>query len=111
MSAVITQIKKATEIRNCAFDMTPLLDAGELLASITSITESTGDLTITNESVSTAQKVINGKTVDIGEAAQCRVSGGTAPTDYVIRVVALTDANPAQTVKENFTLSVVSDDS
>jgi len=76
-----------------------VLDSGELVASITSVTEVTStDLTISNESVSSAALTINGISVAIGKAIQFKVIGQlTATKNYTLKMIVVTDSSPAQT--------------
>jgi hypothetical protein len=98
--------RSAGSTRNAAFDFGDdegPLDSGELLTGTPTIVEvSTSALTISNKVVSTAELTINGRTVAIGEAVQCSVTGGTAGTTYTIRVTVDTDSTPAQTIVRDF---------
>lgn len=108
MSSVVPERRTKTEdeVRNVAVDFTQELDSGELLAGTPTITESTGDLTISNKAVSTSSLTINGSTVATGGAVQFKVSGGTAGTTYTINIQCSTDSSPAQTVEADVELEV-----
>ncbi|KKN79783.1 hypothetical protein LCGC14_0336380 [marine sediment metagenome] len=75
-----------------------VLDSGELLASVTSVTELTStDLTISNEAVSTAALIINNVTVITGRAIQFKVVGQLVATgSYTLKLIVVTDSSPAQ---------------
>ena len=102
------QSKTASEVRTVAVSFVGKLDIGELLTGSPTVAEvTTTDLTIAAEAVSASALTILGETVAIGKAVTFRVSGGTAGTDYTIRVTVGTDAS--NTVITNVTLRVVSD--
>lgn len=84
--------------RNVAISFAGMLDAGELLTGTPAITEdTTSDLTISNKAISTAQLTINGVSVAIAEAVQCKVSGFvSANYPYTLNISVSTDASPAQ---------------
>ena len=86
------------ETNNFAVDYSNVLDSGELLTGTPVFTEqTTSDLTIVSPSVSTASLVINGRTVSVGKAAQCNVSGQlVANSPYRIKIEVSTDSSPAQ---------------
>jgi len=76
-----------------------MLDDGESLTGTPTVTEmTTSDLTISNESVSTAELVISGSRVPAGKAAQFKALGQQAATVYKLKVSCTTDATPAQTL-------------
>jgi len=91
-----------------AINGTPYLDDSELFTGTPTITEAgkvasydadgdptytaSSDLTITNKTVNAAALVIKGKTVAIGKAVQCKVSGQLAGYTYGLRVSVATDA-------------------
>lgn len=89
------------DVEVLAIDFTDWLDSGELLTGTPTVAEqTTGDLTISNVAVSTAQLTILGSTVAIGAAVQAKVIGQLAATGvYSLLVTASTDATPARTVK------------
>lgn len=67
------------------FDFSRWLPSGVTLSSVTSVTASPTGPTIASAAVNAAT-FVNGKggTVAIGKGAQCRVSGCTSGTDYVL---------------------------
>jgi hypothetical protein len=76
------------------------LDSGELLTGTPTVAEvSTSDLTLADKSVNSSSYVDahTGETVFAGQAAQFSVSGGTAGTEYQIKVTVTTDATVART--------------
>jgi hypothetical protein len=87
------------------------LDSGELLTGTPTITEqATTDLTITNKAVSTTALTINSKTVAIGEAVTCLVSGHVvANSPYTLSVSAGTDATDAQTLPAEVVFDAVTE--
>jgi len=96
---------QAGETRNVKIDYTDKLDSGELLTGTPTITEVTSsDLTLANKAVSTAQLTINGATVAIGAAVQFNVTGGTAGTEYKVKIIATSDDSVAQTFTDYVTL-------
>jgi len=102
--------KKVSEIRNVAISFAGVVDVGELLTGTPTIVEvTTTDLTLSNKVVSTAQLTINGKKVLIGEAVQFKVLGGTADTNYGIRITVGTDSTPTQTLIITLRLRVKAD--
>lgn len=76
-----------------------VLDSGELLASVTSVTEeTTTNLTISNKAVSTAALTINNVAVITGRAIQFKVVGQLVATGrYTLKIIVVTDSTPAQT--------------
>ncbi len=76
-----------------------VLDSGELIASVTSVTEeTTSDLTISDISVSTVELTINKIAVAIGRAIQFKVIGQLVATKhYTLKMIVVTDSTPAQT--------------
>lgn len=102
--------KTAGETRNVAVSFQGKLDAGESLTGTPTVTEvTTSDLTITSPAVSTVALTINKKSVPAGEAVQFNVAGGTAGTEYTIKVSVGTDATPTQTLVVLLRLKVVAD--
>ena len=77
-----------------AVDMGPLLDDGELIASV-SVTEAS--LTISNVAVSTSTLSIKGRSVPAGEAIQFKYSGMQANVWYDVAIQVVTDSTPART--------------
>ncbi len=104
-----TQIrsKGASEVRNVAVSYADKLESGELLTGTPTITDSTGDLTLTNKVVSTGSLTINGVSVAAGAAVTFTVSGGSAGTTYDIRIQSTTDATNAQTFDDYVQLEVL----
>lgn len=101
--------KTASEARNVVVSFKGKLDAGELLTGTPTVEEvTTTDLTLTNKAVNTAELTILGTAVAIGEAVQFKVAGGTAGTEYTIRITSVTNATAAQTLVENIKLRVIS---
>ena len=99
--------KGAGETRNIAVDFRGKLRGSEKLTGTPTIVEvTTSALTLTNKAVNVAALTILGETVGIGQALQVRVSGGTAGTDYSIKLTCATDSSPAQTVEDTITLGV-----
>ena len=87
------------EVRNHAVSFADVLDAGELLTGTPTVAEqTTSDLTISNEAVSTSALTINHNTVPAYEAVQFSVSDQKAATAYKIKITVSTDATPAQTL-------------
>ncbi len=105
------QEKTVSEVRNIAVSFAGKLDSGESLSGTPTFTEvSTLDLTVSNQAISTAILTINELSVPIGEAAQCKIAGGTvANSPYQIRINCATDSTPAQTLYGTITVTVVSD--
>lgn len=102
--------KTVSEIRNIATSFVGKLESAELLASGLVVAEvTTSDLVITNKAISVAELTINGKTVTAGKAAQFLVSGGLGNTEYTIRITAVTDSSPPQTVSGKVILKVEPD--
>lgn len=116
VEALERRSKDADAARNVSASFVGQLDSGELLTGTPTVTEYTedadgvlttsSDLTISDIAVNTAALTINGKTVAVGQAVQFKVSGGTADTNYVLRITAATDATPAQTLILDCPLSV-----
>jgi hypothetical protein len=96
------------DVETPQFNFTEQLRSGELLASVTDITEeSSTDLTISNKAVSTAELTILGQTVIIGQALQCKVLGQLLATgSYSLLAVVVTDSSPARTMKRRFKFKV-----
>ena len=89
----------AGETLLCSVSLAGILDSGELLASVTSVTEQTStDLTISNTSVNSAALTINNQTVIIGNAIQFKMIGQLLATgSYTLKIIVVTDSTPAQT--------------
>lgn len=104
-----TQIrsKGSQETRNVAVSYADKLEAGELLTGTPTITDSTGDLTLSNKVVSTGSLTINGVSVAAGAAVTFTVAGGTASTTYDIRIQCGTDATNAQTFDDHVQIEVL----
>lgn len=104
------QIKTESEVRNVAVSLEPVLSSGELLTGTPTVTEiTTSALTLDNKAVNTGALTINGVSVAVGQAVQFNVAGGSANTDYNVRVICATDASPAQTLYGLMTIGVVAD--
>jgi len=90
--------QSVNEERFHAISFSGKLDVGELLTGTPTITEinpaSPSVLTITSKAVNTVALTVNGLTVPIGEAVQCKVVGAgmTPGVRYRILVVCSTDA-------------------
>lgn len=97
MAVVIDDIWEVSsgDTETGAIDIGPYLDSGELVASV-SVTEGSGDLTISNVQVSTGALTINGVSVPTGEAILFTFSGMTAGTKYTAEVEVTTDSTPAR---------------
>ena len=104
-----TQIrsKGASETRNVAVSYADKLEASELLTGTPTITDSTGDLTLSNKIVSTGALTINGVSVAAGLAVTFTCAGGTANTTYDIRIQCATDATNAQAFDDSVQLEVL----
>lgn len=90
--------KTTSEIRNVAISYVGVLDAGEDLSGVPTVTEvTTTDLTIANERISVVVLTINGISVAIAQAVQFKVSGGVAGKLYTIKISVSSTATPAQT--------------
>lgn len=72
MSDTAIEINNMSTRELCHFsvNMEPKLDTGETLTGTPTITESSGNLTLTNKAVSTAILSISGTSVAIGQAVQ-----------------------------------------
>lgn len=87
------------EIRSFKISFAGRLDNGELLTGTPVIAEqTTSNLTITNQIVSTASLTINDITVATAEAVQFSASGMQAGVSYKVKITIGTDATPAQTL-------------
>lgn len=81
-----------------AADFTELLDAGETLTGTPTIVEvTTADLTIVSKSINIGELLILNRTVAVGMAVQCKISGQQNNTDdspklYRIRITVSTTA-------------------
>lgn len=82
------------------------LNSGELIDSITSVTEASGKtgLSITNTQVNTVADYSNEDfDILVGQAVQFQLStSNTVPITYLVKVVCVTDGTPAQTIVEYF---------
>lgn len=88
------------DVFNVAVSFAGQLDSGEVLTGTPTITEVTStDLTISNKAVNSAAITVNGTSVAIGGAVQCKVLGQLLATrEYTLKIVAVTDSTPAQTL-------------
>lgn len=93
--------------RTCSHNVTPALESGVLVDSITDVTDvtnagsATGDLTISSKQKNSTAYTEDetGDTVAVGKAIQWTISSTTtAPTKYKLKIVYTTDATPADTV-------------
>lgn len=75
-----------------AVDFTPVLRAGELLASGPDVIEmgGTSDLTISGEAISATGLIIDGVSVPAGQAITFNFSGGLAGRQYELAATATT---------------------
>lgn len=86
------------EIPNAAVDCTGLLDAGELISTLTSVLEiTTTNLTIDNKAISAVELTINGVAVATGKAITFRVAGVLSGITYRIQSKFVTNSTPAAT--------------
>ena len=88
-------IQSITETRFHAVSFVGKLDTGETLTGTPTVTEiDTAHLTITNKAVNSTALTINGHSVAIGQAVQCKVvsSAMVAGTTYRILVTCTTTA-------------------
>lgn len=87
-------------IYNFAASFVGSLDSGELLTGTPTIVEvSTTDLTIVNKTINTAALTINQRTVPIGMAVQCSITGHQVTgSPYKLKITGATDATPAQSI-------------
>ena len=85
----------AGDVRNGSCSFAGQLDSGELLTGTPTVEEqTTSDLTITSEAVSTEALTINGISVAAGEAVQFTFSGmTTANSPYTLKVTVSTDGS------------------
>jgi hypothetical protein len=92
----------ASEVRIVSVDFSGLLDDGETLASVTSVTDPSGLLSITDEQVNTTALNINGQPTAIGHACLFRVdhNGADAGT-YILDIECLTSASQEVTGSVN----------
>jgi hypothetical protein len=98
MAIVLPEIWKSSvdDEEAGAINISPYLDSGELVASVTVTEITTSDLTLTNKAVSTAQLTILDETVPIGEAIQFTYSGCLVGVLYKLAVQITTDSTPAR---------------
>ena len=95
VAATKVLVKASTESILFGFDFGPLLNTGETLSTIT-VTGSPSGLTIGTPTVKATSWVdyLTGETIAANEGAQCRISGGTAGSDYTLTATATTsDSN------------------
>lgn len=88
--------KAVSETINFAVDCTEGLDDGETLSG-TPTSSGQSEMTVSNLAVTSAEKIINGKTVAIGKAITGKVTGGTTAGRYEIKLYCATSSSPAQT--------------
>ena len=95
------------DTQNGAVSFANQLDTSEVLTGTPTITEvTTTDLTLSNKAVNIAALTINGVEVAIGEAVQFKVTSMTAAS-YTLKITAVTDSTPAQTLVRYVKFSVV----
>jgi len=100
--------KKAGETRTIVVPFIDKLREGEVLTGTPTVTELvTAALTITDVVVTSQDVTIRGQVIDSGKAVQFSVSGGTARTDYTIRVTAAGNSSPIQTLIYDMRLHVI----
>lgn len=106
-----TPCKKVSDVETQACSFADLLDTGELLTTLTSVLEvTTTDLTLDNKAISTAILSILDEDVEVGEAVQWRVTGGTVANSlYGIKIIVVTDSSPARTLVRTVTLGIEAD--
>lgn len=75
-----------------SIDCGGLLDSGETIDSIASVSGSPSGLTISNSAKNASTLTINNRSVSAGQAVQCTVSGGTQSTLYTITATVVTTA-------------------
>ena len=97
--------KWAGESRLVEVDFSRKLSADEVLDSATAREIETADLTLSTPTINTEIWTIEGKAVPIGKAAFCIVQGGTAGTEYAVRIEAVTD--DGQTLMRQITVRVI----
>lgn len=103
--------KKAAEVRTIVVDFREKLLADELLSGTPTVAEvTTSDLTISEESLTVTPMAAFGYPFAIGpyvptdHGVQFLVAGGTAGTEYTIRITATTD--DGQTLIQEIVLRV-----
>ena len=101
------RVKGSDETRNVAISYVDKLESSELLTGTPTITDSTGDLTLSNKVISTGALTINGISVAAGAAVTFTIAGGTAATTYDIRIQTTTDATNPQSFDDNIQIEVV----
>jgi len=87
--------------RMVRIDCTDDLDDGASFTGTPTVAEqTTSDLTIANEAVNTSTYSCSAskETVAIGKAIEFTVAGGSAGTEYTVRVTCGTDSTPAETL-------------
>ena len=92
VAAVKVLVKASTESILFGFDFGPLLNTGETLTGTPTVTGSPSGLTIGTPTVKATSWVdyLTGETIAANEGAQCRISGGTAGSDYTLTATATT---------------------
>lgn len=100
-------IKKAGETRTYIVCFSEKLCTGEVLTGTPTVEElRTSALTLSDAALTSTEWTISGRPIKAYTAVQFTVSGGTARTDYTIRVTAGTDSSPEQTLIIDMRLSV-----
>lgn len=106
-SIVKTKAKSVNADRIISVNCNGVLDVGELINTINSITEiNTTDLIFSNESINNKILVIENKNTSIGEAIQFLVSGGVLYKTYWIELSFTTNSTPPQICKEKIPLYI-----
>lgn len=107
MTVVNLHSKGAGEARTVIVDFGDKLTSDELLLTADTVVElETADLTLSDLAITTVDHEFGGRIVKKSEGVQFTVSGGTAGTNYRIRITATTDAAVLQTVIATIGLAV-----
>ena len=98
MAIALDQVWKSSvgDTEAGAVNVSPYLDSGELVASVTVTEITTSDLTLANKAVSTAELTILDETVPVGEAIQFTYSGCLVGVLYKLAIQVTTDSTPAR---------------
>jgi hypothetical protein len=84
------------ETRTIGIDFTGKLRGSDILTGTPIVSISPTGPTLDNEQVNAAIVVIAGRSVAIGKAVLCTITGGTVDTDYIITATCATNATPAE---------------
>jgi hypothetical protein len=106
IKALQVQYKGTDEVLNARLDMQGKLESGETLTGTPTVTIIGGStlIVISSISVSTGALTVNGSTCSAGQVIQFVVTGGVANTRYVLKALASTTAG--QTIGEKCPLIV-----